>query len=70
MLVAVTGAFGAMILTTGRQNEGWTFLVLALTIACLIGSLFVQLYPNVMVSTLGAANEHHRRGGRIRAPTR
>ena len=56
MLVAVTGAFGAMILTTGRQHEGWTFLVLALTIACLIGSLFVQLYPNVMTSTLGAAN--------------
>ena len=30
--------------------------MLALTIACLIGSLFVQLYPNVMTSTLGAAN--------------
>jgi len=55
MLVAVSGAIGAMVLTTGRQDEGWTFLVLALTIACLIGSLFVQLYPNVMVSTLGAA---------------
>ena len=27
MLIAVTGAFGAMILTTGRQHEGWTFLV-------------------------------------------
>jgi cytochrome bd ubiquinol oxidase subunit II len=45
-----------MVLTTGRQSEGWTFLVLALTIACLIGSLFLQLYPNVMVSTLGEAN--------------
>ena len=56
MLIAVTGAIGAMILATGRQHEGWTFAVLALTIACLIGGLFVQLYPNVMVSTLGAAN--------------
>ena len=56
MLIAVTGAVGAMILTTGRQNEGWTFLVLATTIAFLIASLFVQLYPNVMVSSLGAAN--------------
>jgi cytochrome bd ubiquinol oxidase subunit II len=53
MLIALTGAVGAMVLTTGRQNEGWTFLVLALTIACFIASLFVQLYPNVMISTLG-----------------
>jgi cytochrome d ubiquinol oxidase subunit II len=56
MLIAVSGAVGAMLLTTRRHGEGWTFLVLALTIACLIGSLFVQLYPNVMVSTLGEAN--------------
>lgn len=56
MLIAVSGAAGAVVLTTGRQNEGWTFLVVALTIAFTVGGLFVQLYPNVMVSSTAEAN--------------
>jgi cytochrome d ubiquinol oxidase subunit II len=56
MLIAVTGAGGAVVLTTGRQNEGWTFLVVALTIAFTVFGLFAQLYPNVMVSSSGEAN--------------
>lgn len=56
LLIAATGAGGAVVLTTGRQNEGWTFLVVALTIAFAILGLFVQLYPNVMVSSTAEAN--------------
>lgn len=56
LLIAATGAGGAVVLTTGRQNEGWTFLVVALTIAFTVFGLFVQLYPNVMVSSTAEAN--------------
>lgn len=56
LLIAATGAGGAVVLTTGRQNEGWTFAVVSLTIAFVIGGLFVQLYPNVMVSSTAEAN--------------
>ncbi|MBJ7519908.1 MAG: cytochrome d ubiquinol oxidase subunit II [Solirubrobacteraceae bacterium] len=56
LLIAASGAGGAVVLTTGRQNEGWTFLVVSLTIAFAIGGLFVQLYPNVMVSSTAEAN--------------
>ncbi|MBJ7331556.1 MAG: cytochrome d ubiquinol oxidase subunit II [Solirubrobacteraceae bacterium] len=56
MTTAMAGAAGAVVLTTGRGNEGWTFLVVSLTIATTIGGLFISLYPNVMVSTLGDAN--------------
>lgn len=56
MLIAAALAGGAVVLTTGRNNEGWTFLLVSLTIAFAVGGLFVQLYPNVMVSSLGDAN--------------
>lgn len=56
LLIAASLAGGAVVLTTGRNNEGWTFLLVSLTIAFAVGGLFVQLYPNVMVSSLGEAN--------------
>jgi cytochrome d ubiquinol oxidase subunit II len=56
LLIAASLAGGAVVLTTGRANEGWTFLLVSLTIAFAVGGLFVQLYPNVMVSSLGEAN--------------
>ena len=56
LLIAGAGAVGAVVLTTGRGNEGWTFLVVSLTIAFAVGGLFVQLYPNVMVSSTTEAN--------------
>jgi len=37
------------------HNEGWAFAATALTIAASVGSIFVALYPNVMVSSTSPA---------------
>jgi cytochrome d ubiquinol oxidase subunit II len=35
---------------------GWAFVATALTIACMVVSIFTDMYPNLMVSSLDAAN--------------
>ncbi len=52
-IVAVLGA--AALVLAGR--DGWAFTATAVTIGCSILSLFAALYPRVMVSTLGSAND-------------
>ncbi len=38
------------------RREGWAFLATALTVVLAVFALFVTLFPNVMPSTLAAAN--------------
>ncbi len=42
-------------LARGDQHEGWAFAASAATIAAVVGSIFIDLYPNVMVSSTSAA---------------
>jgi cytochrome d ubiquinol oxidase subunit II len=37
------------------DSDGWAFTASAVTIASVVGSLFIELYPNVMVSSTNAA---------------
>ncbi len=39
----------------GSDHDGWAFTASALAIAAAVGSLFVELYPHVMVSSTSAA---------------
>ncbi|HEX9315836.1 MAG TPA: cytochrome d ubiquinol oxidase subunit II, partial [Actinomycetota bacterium] len=39
-----------------EQLEGWAFVATAITIVLVTGTIFLNLYPRVMVSSLGAAN--------------
>ncbi len=55
LLTAAATLTGAVVLTTRRGTEGWSFLLVSLTIAFAVGGLFVILYPNVMVSSTDAA---------------
>lgn len=55
LLTAASTLVGAVILTTRRGTEGWSFLLVTLTIAFAVGGLFVILYPNVMVSSTSEA---------------
>jgi cytochrome d ubiquinol oxidase subunit II len=53
-LIAVMAAFGAAAVSrTGR--EGWSFAATTVAMAATIVSLFVELYPNVMVSSTNHA---------------
>jgi cytochrome bd ubiquinol oxidase subunit II len=51
-IVAVIAA--AWLVTAG--SFGWAFVATTVTIAAVVLSIFTNLYPNVMVSSLGAAN--------------
>ena len=37
------------------DSDGWAFTASAVAIAATVGSLFIELYPNVMVSSTNAA---------------
>jgi cytochrome d ubiquinol oxidase subunit II len=53
-LIAVMAALGAAALTrTGR--EGWSFAATTVAMAATVVSLFVELYPNVMISSTNHA---------------
>jgi len=53
-VVAIIAAIAAMWLTYDRQ-EGWAFAATTVTMAASIGSLFIDLYPKVIVSTTNSA---------------
>jgi len=40
-----------------REHPGWAFTCSAVAIAATVGSLFIHLYPDVMVSSTSAAND-------------
>jgi cytochrome bd ubiquinol oxidase subunit II len=56
MVVAVLAALTAA-WQVGRDRDGLAFAATAVTMAAVVVSIFVALYPRVMVSTLGSAND-------------
>ncbi|MDZ5609203.1 cytochrome d ubiquinol oxidase subunit II [Bacillus pseudomycoides] len=54
------GAFVALFASTllnKRRRDGWAFFMTSLTIILLSASVFIGMFPRVMISTLGAAND-------------
>jgi cytochrome d ubiquinol oxidase subunit II len=56
MVVAVLAVLTAA-WQVGRDRDGLAFAATAVTMAAVVVSIFVALYPRVMVSTLGSAND-------------
>jgi cytochrome bd ubiquinol oxidase subunit II len=56
LVVAVLAALAAA-WQVGRGRDGVAFTTTAVTMAAVVVSIFVALYPRVMVSTLGSAND-------------
>jgi cytochrome d ubiquinol oxidase subunit II len=56
LVVAVLAALAAA-WQVGRGRDGVAFTTSSLTMAAVVVSIFVALYPRVMVSSLGAAND-------------
>jgi cytochrome d ubiquinol oxidase subunit II len=55
-LVAILAALAAVWLVRA-DRDGWAFTATALTIGAVVFNIFADLYPRVLVSTLGAAND-------------
>jgi cytochrome d ubiquinol oxidase subunit II len=54
VLAVITVIFAAR-LARSDYHEGWAFTASATAIAAVVGSIFIDLYPNVMVSSTSAA---------------
>jgi len=54
VLVAAVAFLGALA-ATWKGRDGWAFILTSITIALAVASLFVGLWPNVMVSSIDAA---------------
>ena len=50
-VLAVIAAFATVWLASSKDNEGWAFTASAVAIAAVVGSLFIELYPNVLISS-------------------
>jgi cytochrome bd ubiquinol oxidase subunit II len=55
--VAAIAAVAAVEWLLRERLEGWAFVATGLSIALLTATLFLNLYPRVLVSSLGAAND-------------
>jgi cytochrome bd-type quinol oxidase subunit 2 len=53
--LAVIAAIGAARLAVSENNDGWAFIASAIAIAASVGAIFIDLYPNVMISSTSAA---------------
>jgi cytochrome bd ubiquinol oxidase subunit II len=53
VLAVIAALFAARLAST--DSDGWAFAASAVAIAATVGSLFIELYPKVMVSTTNAA---------------
>jgi cytochrome bd ubiquinol oxidase subunit II len=53
VLALIAVIFAARLAST--EHDGWAFIASAVAIAALVGSIFIDLYPNVMVSSTNAA---------------
>ncbi|MDM5188200.1 cytochrome d ubiquinol oxidase subunit II [Bacillus sp. DX4.1] len=54
------GAFVALFVSSilnRKRRDGWAFFMTSLTIILLSASVFIGMFPRVMISTLGAAND-------------
>ncbi len=54
VLAVIAVVFGAR-LASGGNHDGWAFTATAVAIASTVGSIFIDLSPNVMVSSTNAA---------------
>jgi cytochrome d ubiquinol oxidase subunit II len=54
-VLAVIAVIFAARLARSDHHEGWAFTASAVAIASTVGSIFIDLYPNVMVSSTNAA---------------
>jgi cytochrome bd ubiquinol oxidase subunit II len=54
-LIALLAALGALLLVLAGA-WGWAFVATALTIVSMVVTIFGDLYPNVLISTLDPAN--------------
>jgi len=54
ILAVIAVLFAAALAST--DHDGWAFSASAVAIAATVGSIFINLYPNVMVSSTNAAN--------------
>lgn len=54
VLVAAVAFLGALA-ATWKGRDGWAFILTSVTIALAVASLFVGMYPNVMVSSIDPA---------------
>jgi cytochrome d ubiquinol oxidase subunit II len=54
-VLAVVAVIFAARLARSDEHEGWAFAASAGAIASVVGSIFIDLYPNVMVSSTNAA---------------
>ncbi|MEA2533696.1 MAG: cytochrome bd ubiquinol oxidase subunit [Actinomycetota bacterium] len=76
--VAAMGAVIAVGWLLNERLEGWAFVATAVTIVLVTATIFLNLYPRVMVSSLGPANgltidnaasgHYTLRGGDLHAP--
>ena len=53
ILAVIAVIFAARLAST--DHDGWAFTASAVAIAAMVGSIFIDLYPNVMVSSTSAA---------------
>jgi cytochrome bd ubiquinol oxidase subunit II len=54
VLIAALAFLGALFMIY-RRRDGWAFILSSVTIALAVASLFVGMFPNVMVSSIDAA---------------
>ncbi len=54
-VLAIVAVVFAARLTSAKSSDGWAFAASATAIASVVGSIFIDLYPNVMVSSTSAA---------------
>jgi cytochrome bd ubiquinol oxidase subunit II len=54
-VTAMLAIIAAALLAGSSDHEGWTFVTAAVGMGATVGSIFVELYPNVMVSSTNHA---------------
>jgi cytochrome bd ubiquinol oxidase subunit II len=54
-ILAVIAVIAAARLAVSEHHDGWAFAASAIAIAASVGSIFIDLYPNVMISSTNAA---------------
>jgi cytochrome bd ubiquinol oxidase subunit II len=54
-ILAVIAVIAAARLAVAEGGDGWAFASSAIAMAATVGSIFIDLYPNVMISTTSAA---------------
>jgi cytochrome d ubiquinol oxidase subunit II len=53
-VLAIIAVLATAWLASTADSEGWAFTASAVTIAAVVGSLFIELYPNVLISSTSA----------------